>query len=102
MRRWLVTGACGQLGAHVLAEILRRKGPDDLIFHVGQKSDFCRHTGLMADLRSSAFIDALLRKVRPTHIMHFAAISSPALAESDATSAYKLHVSATEAFATYA
>jgi nucleoside-diphosphate-sugar epimerase len=78
-RRVLVTGGSGCVGAR-LRELLASFGPAMLV-----NLDIAPHhgegTGLLADIRDTAALDAAFAQVRPQVIFHLASIREPGRAE---------------------
>jgi dTDP-4-dehydrorhamnose reductase len=101
MQRWLISGASGQLGGHILRALSDRH-PGDFVHAVSRASVPGAHVTEWVDLRSSAAVTDLLRRTSPTHILHLAAVSSPLDAESDPASCQALHVEAAKRMAMYA
>src|SRR6266571_3715581 len=101
MQRWLISGASGQLGGHVL-RALSHRCPGDYVHALGRASLPGAHVTEWVDLRSGAAVTDLLRRAAPTRILHLAAVSSPLAAESDPASCHALHVDATRRKAGFA
>ncbi|WP_092783947.1 sugar nucleotide-binding protein [Actinokineospora terrae] len=98
--RWLVTGACGQLGGHV-TDLLVRRGA--AVVGVGRRECPGGHGDVLSlDLRRGGDLDALLRRYRPTHVVHLAAVSSPAAVADEPATGWALNTGVTERFARYA
>ena len=100
MQRWLISGASGQLGGHVL-HALSRRCPGDYVHALGRASLPGAHVTERVDLRSGAAVTDLLRRAAPTRILHLAAVS-PLVAESNPATCYALHVDAAKRIAAYA
>jgi dTDP-4-dehydrorhamnose reductase len=76
VQRWLVTGCCGQLGGHVTAALARRGSAVVGIGHHGCPGG---HGPVVpVDLARWHDLDAVLRRFRPSHVVHLAGVSSPA------------------------
>src|SRR5690349_8216693 len=79
MRRVLVTGASGFIGAHCL----RRLALEDCEIHAvnrsGNGEPAVGSTWHAADLRDIGQILPLIEKIRPTHLLHGAWIATPGL-----------------------
>jgi dTDP-4-dehydrorhamnose reductase len=99
MQRWLITGASGQLGGHILRAISDRH-PGDFVYALSRASLPGAHVTEWVDLASSAGVTDLLRSASPTRILHLAAVSAIA-AESDPASCHALHVDAARQIAMY-
>lgn len=95
-RRWLVTGATGKLGGHVL-RVLRELQPNDHVTAVvgshslEQKVDECRRV----DLTQPAEIAAVVREAQPHIVLHLAAISDVNTAFRDPARAEAINVAST-------
>lgn len=104
--RWLVTGSCGQLGAHVVALLRSRSGGSRLGETVSAVCTGSHPGDCVSDegvnLLIPGTLAALLRRVRPTHVLHLAGIASPAVAQQQAANAWWLHHSLTAELARYA
>lgn len=96
---WLVTGACGQLGAHLTAQLSLRSGTR--VTGVGRRECVLHGKVLAVDLEDSRAIHRLLRELRPTHVVHLAGVTSPAFAEANPALAWRLNVERTEQLASY-
>src|SRR5438445_734337 len=92
---WLVTGSCGQLGAHVVALLRSKSGGSRLgetvsaVCTGSHPGDCVSDEGV--DLLVPGALAALLRRIRPTHVLHLAGIASPAAAQQRAADAWWLH-----------
>ena len=99
--RWLITGATGQLGGHVVKHIrttLAGKVEDwSLDRPGGSARDSARSAA--ADLACAADLQSAVSSVRPTHVIHLAALTSVADAFSEPARAELLNVAATRALA---
>lgn len=79
MKRVLVTGAGGFLGAHTLAALAARGWSD---VHAvsrtpGRSSGATRVTWHACDLFDPAAVGALMRSLKPTHVLHLAWCTTP-------------------------
>lgn len=98
--RWLVTGGCGLLGSHVLAELHAHRR-----HCIGtSRRPVCAIHGptVQIDLRDVKGVLSLLRSYAPTHIVHLAAIASPGAAQRAPGEAWALNVGLTGRLAEYA
>src|SRR5581483_416703 len=66
----LVTGATGFLGSHLLARLMRERCVLHAVNRQGRGPAAERVTWHAADLRRSDAASELLRRVRPTHLLH--------------------------------
>lgn len=97
-RRWLVTGACGKLGGHVLREL----GGEDVVA-VGRRACSACVGGVRAlDVSDAERLCSALERVAPTHIVHLAAESSPAAATRRPEAASTMNVLVARWLAEYA
>jgi dTDP-4-dehydrorhamnose reductase len=76
-QRWLITGASGQLGGHIVRR-LQSGPPAAEIFALtrrpGSAPPGCHE--LCADLRDAEALRSLVREAQPTHIIHTAAVTA--------------------------
>ena len=100
MQRWLVSGASGQLGGHVL-RVLAQRYPSDHVHAIARDGLPGAHVTEWVDLRDGPAVAELLCRSAPTRILHLAAMS-PEQAESDPPSCQALHVDVASQFAAYA
>ncbi|MGE0482082.1 MAG: NAD(P)-dependent oxidoreductase [Phycisphaerae bacterium] len=100
--KWLITGASGQLGGHVIRELLRRDA-DARIHAVVAPSNGAGHIAgvelVRLDLREEPAIRDTLRAVRPTIIVHAGAMTAVADAYNDPAGAQRVNVDATRVIA---
>jgi len=99
-QRWLVTGCCGQLGAYVTDSLVRRGAA---VVGVGHRDCPGKH-GLVVplDLGRQHELDAVLRRFRPTRVVHLAGVSSPAEVEREPARGWALNAGVTRRIADYA
>ena len=98
--RWLITGACGQLGGHVSA-LLRDRGANTL----GLSRRRCAGDHgqvLKTDVTCRDALDRILAEFEPTHIVHTAGIAAPARAQHQQAAAWQIHVAVTQHLAAFA
>lgn len=88
--RVVLTGASGFTGRHLI-ERLKRKGSE--VFALGMEYVDGVEGNLVADLRDHDRMAAWLKDIRPTHIIHLAALSH---VEGDALDFYRVNVIGTE------
>ncbi|WP_165436377.1 SDR family oxidoreductase [Amycolatopsis suaedae] len=99
-QRWLVTGACGQFGAHACA-LLRSRGAETL----GLNRTSCAGDHgevLRTELGHPEKLDRILTRYAPTHILHLAGIASPTKADRDQVDTWTVHVAVTQRLAAFA
>ena len=98
--RWLVTGACGRLGSHVLAE-LNRRGATCL--GVSRHELHGDHGPLIhLNLEDEQGLAAVLQAMDPTHIIHLAGVTSPSFAARNYHLTRRLNLDVTTKLAEYA
>ncbi len=96
-QRWLVTGATGQLGGHLVRRLLAATDPPRVFAWTGRKPAAridgaeCSHI----DLTDVAAIGAAIDAARPTHILHVAAMTAVGDAFSNPELARRINVDAT-------
>jgi len=99
-QRWLITGACGQLGGHVSA-LLKSQGAKTLGISgrpcVGDHGEV-----ISLDAGSTDSLNSVLGEFRPTHILHLAGIAAPAPADRQRDRAWAVHVTAARHLAAFA
>ncbi|MGY3609028.1 MULTISPECIES: sugar nucleotide-binding protein [unclassified Bradyrhizobium] len=100
MQRWLISGASGQLGGHILRALSHRR-PGDYVHALGRAPLPGAHVTEWVDLRSGAALMELLQRAAPTRVLHLAAVP-PVVAESNPASCHALHVGAAMRMAAYA
>ncbi len=95
--RWLVTGACGQLGAHVTRLLENEARSRDLaVLGLGRRRCAGRHGDVAAvDVEDRRALARALDDFRPTHVVHLAGVTSPAAADADPARTWSLAVRAT-------
>lgn len=80
METWLVTGAAGFLGSHVIETLISAKkhiiaidnlswGHPHFLDHYKNKLDFYK-----TDIRNRDELSAIIKKTQPTHVIHLAAL----------------------------
>ena len=79
-RRILVTGSSGFVGRHAIRALAKSAGPGDSIVglgRLGQVEDPVSNVGfLKVDLLDTVALSSAVADIRPTHILHLAALSS--------------------------
>ena len=98
--RWLVTGATGQLGGHLVAHLRSQLPHATVVAWTGRK--VATIAGAAARYVELADIDAVAREVeaaRPTHVLHVAAMTAVADALANPELAQRVNVEATKALA---
>src|SRR5579864_8918002 len=79
MRRVLVTGASGFIGAHCLHRLSLEDCEVHAVNRSGSGESAAGVTWHAADLRDLALAPPLFAKIRPTHLLHGAWIATPGL-----------------------
>lgn len=100
--RVLVTGSTGCLGPNVLEALAHHPtaGASSTYTLSRNSPESSRHYQL--DITRARCLQEFLRTVRPTHIVHLAALSSPSVANLNPDLAWKTNVEAVGTLATYA
>jgi UDP-glucose 4-epimerase len=102
MKRWLVTGAAGFLGSHVVEALLAEKAEvhalDNLSwghrsFIEANKSKITFHE---IDIRDKKSLDEVIKGIQPTHIIHLAALHFIPAAIRDPSLAIDINVLGTQ------
>lgn len=94
--RWLVTGASGQLGGHVVRRLARRG--DDVLALAGRGEVGTPGVAIARpDMRDADALQNSVRDYRPTNIIHTAATTSVADAYANPADAHRINVDATTA-----
>lgn len=101
--RILVTGGTGHLGYHVV-EALRAHQSDTplVIATLSRCASATAATHFRVDIARRKRLLECLERYEPTHIVHLAALSSPAKADSVKRTAWATNVEAVETLSTYA
>lgn len=99
-RRWLVTGATGQLGGHVAAYLCRHR-PDDCFLALSGRSEIPvpGAVTVRAGLTTVSSLRQVVLATRPTHIIHLAAMTAVSDAFSNPELAQRTNVDATRVLA---
>lgn len=98
-RRWVVTGACGQLGAYLMQTLADSGNQAEQVVGMGRRR--CTRHGdvVRASLSEATRPGGLLDALRPTHLIHLAGVTSPTRAEADHQTAWELNVAVTSRLA---
>ena len=94
-QRWLVTGATGQLGAHAVYEL--RMMPD-IVVHALSRSPFPDSDNVASSVLGLDDLTALedcVRQLKPTHILHFGAMTAVGECYKNPEAAQTINVTAT-------
>jgi dTDP-4-dehydrorhamnose reductase len=94
--KWLITGASGQLGGHVLRVLAAEPGRRDVLALAG-RGEVLAAAGRIARVGLGDFdsLRAAVREFGPTHIVHTAALSAVADAAADPARAHRINAEAT-------
>ncbi|MFD1049331.1 SDR family oxidoreductase, partial [Kibdelosporangium lantanae] len=85
----MITGSCGQLGAHVMRGLVDR---GITVLGLSRRPCTGSHGPVrVLDVRSPELTN-VIREFQPTHIVHLAGVSSPTEAERDPDRAWAMHV----------
>lgn len=98
--RWIITGASGQLGGHVLRALRAVRPSGSLLALAGRGGLAISDIPLSRiDLRNGAALRELVAAYRPTHVLHLGAMTSVAECRQRPDDARKVNVDATRALA---
>jgi dTDP-4-dehydrorhamnose reductase len=99
-QRWLVTGASGQLGGHILCQLAERRPVPAILALAGHGEVTATGAEVRRiDLRDAAALRQIALAFRPTHIVHVAALTSVAEARARPADAEQINVHATRVLA---
>lgn len=94
-RRWLITGASGQLGAHIVRRLSGDPAGDDVVLPlVGPRADAAPPARRL-DLADAAALAACLHEFRPTHVLHAGGMTAVAECHARPIDAFRVNVDAT-------
>lgn len=95
-RKWLITGASGQLGGYVL-RALAHHHPDDSVCALAGAGDTLpgAHHVERVDLADTTRLAVVLSEQRPTHVLHLAAMTAVNACFNDPARAAALNINAT-------
>ena len=94
--RWLLTGATGQLGRHLIALIGADPDRPAACLATSRRGGAVAGLSVQAlDMRDADELDRLLADHRPTHVVHLASLSQPTQAHADPQGFHDLTVQAT-------
>ncbi|MFZ4713420.1 MAG: NAD-dependent epimerase/dehydratase family protein [Bacteriovoracaceae bacterium] len=102
MERWLVTGAAGFLGSHVIEQLVKMKKKVFAIDNLswGHKDFLNQYEGQLdfykTDLRDKGALDQALKIIQPTHVVHLAALHFIPLAIKNPSLAVDINVRGTQ------
>ncbi len=99
-QHWLISGASGQLGGHLLTQLARRGGGERITALAGRTDPPGGATCVLrVSLEQPEKLRTLLLELRPTHVIHTAALTSVADAFADPPRAELCNAVATEVLA---
>ena len=97
--RWLVTGASGQLGGHVVAQLAEQRPAPAICALAGAHPVGTSVEVQRVDLADTAAVTAAVHEFRPTHVIHLGAITAASDAWANPRRADAVNVAGTEALA---
>ncbi len=98
--RWLVTGASGQLGGHVVAQLVRDARSPDVLALTGRSPCGIENAAKQPiDLADDDAIREAVRAFRPTHVVHLAAVTGVGVSRDDPQHAARVNTHATRTLA---
>ncbi len=98
--RWLVTGASGQLGGHLLGRLVGEVSPSQILALAGKGE--LSETGVQVariDLADPEDLRGCVAAHRPTHLLHVGAMTSVAEGHARLDDAHRINVEATHTLA---
>jgi dTDP-4-dehydrorhamnose reductase len=99
-QRWLLTGASGQLGGHLLAALLKEVPPVDILALAGQGTVAGAGVAVQRiDLADPVGVHACVAAFRPACILHVGGVTAVSDAYSDPARAEHVNVGGTRALA---
>lgn len=100
MRRWLVTGAGGQLGGYLLREIARTDPEAVVLAGTNTRSDLSEDVAATPlDLADHARLADVVADWRPTHVIHAGAVTAVGDAYRDPVQAQRVNADGTQVLA---
>jgi dTDP-4-dehydrorhamnose reductase len=99
VERWLVTGASGQLGGHILREVGRDGTDKNLLALAGHGAVGQNVQVLRIDLRDEQALRSAVDDFRPTHVVHAGAMTAVSEAYERPKEAEKINIYATRVLA---
>lgn len=97
--RWLLTGASGQLGGHILQQLVAGGGEKAFLALHGRSGAPGAAQAASIDLSDDAALRSAVRAFRPTHVLHVAALSAVGECHARPDAARRINVLATAALA---
>lgn len=99
-QRWLISGASGQLGGHVLAQLAAETSAPEIMALAGSGPVVDAGVAVQrVDLGDTAALRGCARSFRPTHIVHLGALTAVADAHARPRAAERVNVGATRVLA---
>lgn len=91
--RILITGAGGFVAPYI-ARALRKAAPGccDIVLGVRDAREAAAHRAHVFDVVDAEAVDASIREIAPSHVIHLAAVSSPPSADADPDLAWRVNV----------
>lgn len=101
IERWLVTGASGQLGSHVLRLLAAEATPMVRVLGLAGRSDLeqAKIEVRRVDLADAAALRDMVAAVKPTHVLHLGAMTAVAECAARPARAVRVNVDATRVLA---
>ncbi len=95
--RWLVTGASGQLGSHIVHQLASDPGDPAILALVGRHDVGVAGVDVQrCDLADFGRLRSCIREFRPTHIVHLGAMSAVAECHAQPEAATRINTTATQ------
>lgn len=101
MESWLITGSTGQLGGHLLSALARDPADKRVMAHRHREGPQVQpaESTSVADLLDTKALESMVDALRPTHIIHTAAMTAVADCHADPPSARRANTDAVRTIA---